>query len=61
MFIRFSNIKRSFICSNFDLFRIILIAEMYSESSQTSKTELFCEKSKRFSAHIPLGFKYASE
>ena len=41
MFSRLAHIKWSFVCSNFVLFRIIWIAEVYSEPNRTSKMEVF--------------------
>ena len=43
-YIRPLEIKYSFVCSNFVLFRIIPIAEVYSESSRTCKMKLFAKK-----------------
>ena len=45
MFSRSSDIKCSFEYSNFVLFRIIRIAEVYSEPSQISTIGAFCENS----------------
>ena len=44
MFIRPSDIKYPFVCSNFVSYRIIRIAEMYSEPSRKSMMELFTKK-----------------
>ena len=44
MFVRPLDTKCSFVCSNFVLFQIIQIAEVYSESSQTSKMKLFAKR-----------------
>ena len=49
MFSRTSDIKCSFVSSNFVLFRVIQTAEMYSEPSRTSTMELF--------AKIVIGFQ----
>ena len=48
MFSRPSNIKYSFICSNFVLFRIIRIVEVYSKHSRTFTMELFAKIFKGF-------------
>ena len=71
MFSRPSDIKCSFVCSNFVLFRIMQIAEVYSEPSQTSTMELFAKIVKGFQVltiflkssilDIRLGFQYGSE
>ena len=71
MFSRPSDIKCSFVSSNFVLFRIIRTAEVYSEPSRTSTMELFAKIFKGFQlltifikssiSDIRLGFEYASE
>ena len=71
MFIRPSDIKCSFACSYFVLFRIIRIAEVYSEPRRTSTMELFGKIVKDFQLlnilikisilHIRLGFECVSE
>ena len=71
MFSRPSDIKGSFLCSNFVLFRIIRIAEVYSEASQTFTMELFTKIVKGFHLLIifiktyilgvRLGSKYTSK
>ena len=48
MFSKPSDIKCSFACSNFVLFRIIRIAEVYSEPCRTSKMELIAKIVKGF-------------
>ena len=71
MFSKPSDIKCSFVRSNFVLFRIIRIAEVYSEPSRTSKMELFAKLVLGFQLitifikssilYIRLGFEYAKE
>ena len=71
MFSRPSNIKFFFVSLNFVLFGIIRTAEVYSEPSRTSTTELFAKIVKGFqlltifikssTIDIPLSFEYASE
>ena len=71
MFSRPSNIKFFFVSLNFVLFGIIRTAEVYSEPSRTSTTELFAKIVKGFqlltifikssTLDIPLSFEYASE
>ena len=48
MFGRPSNMKCSFACSNFVIFRIIRIADVYSEPSRTFTMELFAKMVKGF-------------
>ena len=70
-FSRSSDIKCSFVCSNFVLFQIIRITEVYSESSQTSTMDLFAKIFKGFQLltifiktsilDIRLDFEYTSE
>ena len=71
MFSRPSNIKFFFVSLNFVLFGIIRTAEVYSEPSRTSTTELFAKIVKGFQLltifiktsilDTRLGFEYAFE
>ena len=71
MFSRPSDIKCSFVSSNFVLLRIIRTAEVYPEPGQTSMIEPFAKIVKGFQLltifikssilDIRLGFEYASE
>ena len=55
MFSRPSDIKCSFVSSNFVLFRIIRTAEVYSKPSRTSTMELFAQISKGFHPRYSTG------
>ena len=64
MFSRPSDVKSSFVCSNFVLLRIIRMTELYSEPSRTCAKELFAQLLTIFMKSsildIQLGFEYAS-